>query len=115
MKISKSDFVKIQKEVARKIPFRLSIESMFALSTYQTMLQHELFQNEDEDEDEENDKCVEPVRNGYWIKKGNRFVCSVCEYECTIDALYAVACNGEKLTRHCPDCGAKMDGEENKQ
>lgn len=43
VKISKSDFVKTQKEIALKIPFRLSFESMCVLAMYQTMLQFELF------------------------------------------------------------------------
>lgn len=54
VKIRKSDFVKKQKEIARKIPFRLSIESMCVLAMYQTMLQCELFPKEGEENDTRN-------------------------------------------------------------
>ena len=52
VKISKSDFMKLQVEVARKLPFRLNIGFLCALSMYQTMLQIALFQNEGEENDD---------------------------------------------------------------
>ncbi len=52
---------------------------------------------------------AEPVRHGKWII-GHKFSecynvqCNQCK---TIQVLYY----GKKVTRYCPECGAKMDGE----
>ena len=52
---------------------------------------------------------AEPVRHGQWIKRG--YVCGEYEWECSV-------C-GESEWRgstiglyYCPNCGAKMDGDE---
>ena len=61
--------------------------------------------------DKEPTAKVEEVRHGEWIEvnqtgKNSRHIkyttkkCSVCGY-----------CNGRRITKRCPDCGAKMDGE----
>ena len=51
---------------------------------------------------------VAPVRHGRWVKHPtfNYKICSVCSggTPCDIDG-------SEWLSRHCPSCGAKMDGE----
>lgn len=52
---------------------------------------------------------AEPVRHGKWIiglKFGECYnvQCDQCK---TIQVLYY----GKKVTRYCPECGAKMDGE----
>ena len=47
---------------------------------------------------------AEPVKHGKWKYIGGygyKYSCSVC-----------VNC-AERMTRYCPNCGAKMDGKEN--
>lgn len=43
---------------------------------------------------------VMEVRHGRWIWKGHYLICSECDHE-------------SDRTNYCPNCGAKMDGEEN--
>ena len=47
---------------------------------------------------------VEPVKHGHWIEcnYGLTFECSECKYPTEYN-----------LTDYCPNCGAKMDGENN--
>lgn len=47
---------------------------------------------------------VAPVRHGHWIEcnYGLTFECSECKYPTEYN-----------LTDYCPNCGAKMDGENN--
>ena len=47
---------------------------------------------------------VAPVRHGHWIEcnYGLTFECSECKYPTEYN-----------LTDYCPNCGAKMEGEEN--
>lgn len=43
------------------------------------------------------------VVNGEWVRQGQAMHCSVCEKRPTYQA----------MTPHCPNCGAKMRGEQN--
>lgn len=45
-----------------------------------------------------------PVKHGHWIWTGSCQVCSICDEE-----QYGV----DTGRYYCPNCGAKMDGEEN--
>lgn len=46
-----------------------------------------------------------PVVHAHWIQRGTKRVCSVCRVNvCT----WAVDCT----LKYCPNCGAKMDGEQ---
>ena len=50
---------------------------------------------------------AEPVRHGQWIeasKKSPKYACTQCRY------LY-----NNKSYKYCPNCGARMDGKENKK
>lgn len=56
---------------------------------------------------------VEPIRHGRWIDDKGMYKCSVC------NNLWAhwwiVACPEDRMYKEmkfCPNCGAKMDGEE---
>lgn len=57
---------------------------------------------------------VELVKHGKWIFKngylGNTYYCSECE-----KAVYLDKFEEPNLTDFCPDCGARMDGDENEQ
>ena len=50
---------------------------------------------------------AEPVRHGRWryVGDNNVFACSECKK--VIETAY---CRYECYYRHCPNCGAKMDG-----
>lgn len=56
---------------------------------------------------------AELVKHGQWIFKngylGNTYYCSECE-----KAVYLDKYGEPNLTDFCPDCGAKMDGGEDK-
>ena len=59
---------------------------------------------------------VEPVKHGHWYNRGGRFRCSVCD---TKAYLKDVGGTGgwsheyiQQKSPYCPNCGAKMDGEE---
>ena len=43
---------------------------------------------------------VAPVRHGYWMSGRCRCLCSVCKKQ------------SDNCFEYCPNCGAKMDGEE---
>lgn len=63
---------------------------------------HQLLLDEDLIED------IEPVKHGRWIEitpKHSR--CSVCDTTCLI-AVYPIS----KGANYCPNCGARMDGQE---
>lgn len=48
---------------------------------------------------------VEPVRHGRWIASHDEFcACSICKYSVYV---------GWNQTNYCPNCGAKMDGDDN--
>ena len=50
---------------------------------------------------------VAPVRHGRWIASHDEFcACSICKYP-----VYA----GRNQTNYCPNCGAKMDGAEERE
>jgi len=58
----------------------------------------------------------EPVKHGHWYNRGGRFRCSVCD---TKAYLKDVGGTGgwsheyiQQKSPYCPNCGAKMDGEE---
>lgn len=56
---------------------------------------------------------VVPVVRGKWTRldmhKGiEQFWCSICRSEC-----YVPTCMGEPMYEFCPNCGARMDGDEN--
>lgn len=55
---------------------------------------------------------AEPVRHGRWIEHGGGFVvtCSNCNATYRKDVLQSLSPYAEHLTRHCPNCGARMDG-----
>lgn len=61
---------------------------------------------------------VRPERHGKWItwEEAGNFIPSPDRYECSV--CHDVAqrlCNGiDLLSDYCPNCGAKMDGKENK-
>lgn len=69
--------------------------------------------------DEQSTIEAEPVRHGVWVPISydgysdgqpiyDEWECSECHYECDSD--------GEPPTsNYCPNCGAKMDGKENKE
>ncbi len=55
---------------------------------------------------------VAPIKLGRWIKLDmhsgmEQYKCSACNQEC-----YVPTCMGEPLYDYCPNCGAKMDGDE---
>lgn len=57
---------------------------------------------------------AEPVRHGHWTRDyesswgDSRFMCSVCHCKESVPT-----CNGEpSIWDYCPNCGAKMDMEE---
>jgi len=59
---------------------------------------------------------VQPVKHGHWYNRGGRFRCSVCD---TKAYLKDVGGTGgwsheyiQQKSPYCPNCGAKMDGEE---
>ena len=54
---------------------------------------------------------IEPVRHGKW--KRNCYM-GDCEYYCSLCgayALYEENSFSDVLSRYCPNCGAKMDGD----
>ena len=53
-----------------------------------------------------------PVRHGWWIDKGEYAVCIECGGRSGIqyDGVEPIPL----MTQFCPNCGAKMDGEEGK-
>lgn len=57
---------------------------------------------------------VEPVRHGRWMKTGaypHRVYCSVCSGTYA-QAHWEVWKDGSLARAYCPNCGAKMDGED---
>lgn len=56
---------------------------------------------------------VAPVVHGWWIHNpdyeswAEKYICSVCNRNALTDGDYR-----HKLSNYCPNCGAKMDGEE---
>lgn len=57
-------------------------------------------------------ETTETTKHGHWVKANSpcmEYYCSVCGFGC---GYYDV--NTYSITRYCPDCGAKMDGKENK-
>jgi len=66
---------------------------------------------------EEIDKAAEPIRHGEWRADEMSYTvgevwCSVCRTLYYIGDLYDVG-DGNNLPNYCPNCGAKMDEEEN--
>lgn len=59
---------------------------------------------------------AEPVRRGRWIGDENGAVCTFCNtplpYVQVTDAEYGEVCVQCEETKHCPNCGARMDLEE---
>ena len=56
-----------------------------------------------------------PVRHGVWKKSGEKewwWYCSNCQEHYFEDDLYI---NEKHFPKYCPNCGAKMDGEQEKQ
>ena len=51
---------------------------------------------------------AEPVRHGRWVRKGQEIYCS----ECGEESGYTWA-GASRYSDYCPNCGAKMDLEEN--
>lgn len=52
---------------------------------------------------------VQPVKRGHWIEVTPRHSkCSICDTTCLI-AVYPIS----KNANYCPNCGARMDGEQN--
>ena len=56
---------------------------------------------------------VEPVIHGRWVKMGG-IMPPECtgHYECSECLWHGINNNYERHYRYCPNCGAKMDGEE---
>lgn len=52
---------------------------------------------------------AEPIRHGKWIFKEGYITCSVCEAQPYKDFR---TIDFDNLFKHCPCCGAKMDGKE---
>ena len=52
---------------------------------------------------------VEPVRHGHWIDEPTGQMCSECCEQFFDDGEYRLV---NYHTRYCPNCGARMDGEE---
>ena len=56
---------------------------------------------------------VEPMRHAYWMKRKNHlfgrmeYACSICY---PLHGIYEI-----DWSRYCPNCGAKMDEEENEK
>ena len=60
---------------------------------------------------------AEPVRHGKWMKSTERnkewwWFCSNCQEHYFEDDLYI---NEKHFPKYCPNCGAKMDAEQEKQ
>lgn len=53
---------------------------------------------------------VVEVRHGEWVKVMNHRECSICGYNAPYKKIKA-GYHLQDLTKHCPNCGAKMDGE----
>lgn len=51
---------------------------------------------------------VAPVRHGRWIKTEDGAECEICGRE----AVYQIVDDHWEYENFCPNCGAKMDGEE---
>lgn len=50
---------------------------------------------------------IEPERKtGKWIKLDMHHKCTACGQEC-----YVPTCMGEPMYTYCPNCGARMEGE----
>ena len=47
---------------------------------------------------------VEPVKHGRWLINSDGYYPYCSECKCEPD--------GRKMSKHCPNCGAKMDGKE---
>ena len=63
---------------------------------------------------------VQPVRHGHWIIKDNpgtgwyRVTCSECGEDVTSTVpVIGFFPNAKAIWNYCPNCGAKMDGEQN--
>ena len=57
--------------------------------------------------DKQEDADVQEVRHGHWIFRGDyTSTCSCCNNDVDVDH--------KKEPKYCPDCGAKMDEEEQK-
>lgn len=54
---------------------------------------------------------VAPVRHGRWIGKAMRIMCSDCGAEFNDEIVYML--NNYEPMPYCPNCGAKMDEEDN--
>ena len=55
---------------------------------------------------------AEPVRHGRWIQAKTAPSYHYCSY-CKSTHKMTMSCNKYVLLKYCPDCGAKMDGEDN--
>lgn len=55
---------------------------------------------------------AEPVRHGRWIQVITVPSYHCCSY-CKSTHKMTMSCNKYVLLKYCPDCGARMDGEDN--
>lgn len=58
---------------------------------------------------------LEPMRNGWWIwdEVGYKHTCSICKCDFDYSDTYGLFDHGFAYACYCPNCGARMDGEEN--
>lgn len=58
----------------------------------------------------------EPVRHGHWYNRGGRFRCSVCDNKALLKDIGGTGGWSHEYEQqkspYCPNCGAKMDGNE---
>ena len=59
---------------------------------------------------------VEPVKHGHWYNRGGRFRCSVCDNKALLKDIGGTGGWSHEYEQqkspYCPNCGAKMDGNE---
>ena len=55
-----------------------------------------------------------PVRHGKWVwhESDYEYECSACRCQFEYDKTYALFDHGFEYASYCPNCGAKMDGDE---
>lgn len=54
---------------------------------------------------------VAPVVHAKWVWNGSRFICSECKVKALLDS--DETDYFQRLSNWCPNCGARMGGEEN--
>lgn len=58
---------------------------------------------------------IDPVKHGKWKETGDKggrnYACDCCRFTFIMDIIIDT-CMGKPMWNYCPNCGARMDGEE---